>query len=264
MIVNFSEKIFKLRKEQSFSQEALAEQLNTTRQAISKWENNQGFPETEKLLMMGNIFEVSIDYLLKDTIDSNREDENGYYVNKDMVEGYLMQERKMAKNVSLGVSLIILSFVPYFLLNLNPVINTILIIAFATIGTVTIISTFSTEKEKYKILKREPLLFDDKYLKELRGRYETIKKRNFVLMFLASILIVVGLLAFLLEKRGIVSGIIVPYYPTFIVMIAVGIYIFVRILPILEAYRLLVENEKYINKLSFKLKKKAIKKVDNF
>lgn len=68
--MTFGEKLFKLRKEKGFSQENLAEKLNTTRQAISKWENGQGFPETEKLLMIGNIFEVSIDYLLKETAQS--------------------------------------------------------------------------------------------------------------------------------------------------------------------------------------------------
>lgn len=63
----FGEKLFKLRKEKGLSQEQLAEQMNTTRQAVSKWENDQGFPETEKLMMLGNIFSVSIDYLLKNS-----------------------------------------------------------------------------------------------------------------------------------------------------------------------------------------------------
>ena len=63
--MTFGEKLFKLRKEKGLSQEQLAEQMNTTRQAVSKWENDQGFPETEKLMMLGNIFSVSIDYLLK-------------------------------------------------------------------------------------------------------------------------------------------------------------------------------------------------------
>ena len=63
--MGFGEKLFKLRKEKGLSQEALAEKLNTTRQAVSKWENGQGFPETEKLIMIGNVFEVSLDYLLK-------------------------------------------------------------------------------------------------------------------------------------------------------------------------------------------------------
>ena len=61
--MSLGEKIFKLRKEKGISQEALAEQIGTTRQAISKWENNQGFPETEKLLQLSNIVEVSADYL---------------------------------------------------------------------------------------------------------------------------------------------------------------------------------------------------------
>ena len=70
--MTFGEKLFKLRKEKGLSQEQLAEQMNTTRQAVSKWENDQGFPETEKLMMLGNIFSVSIDYLLKKQRRSRR------------------------------------------------------------------------------------------------------------------------------------------------------------------------------------------------
>ena len=61
--MTFGEKLFKLRKEKGFSQETLAEQIGTTRQAVSKWENNQGFPETEKLLQISDIFEISLDFL---------------------------------------------------------------------------------------------------------------------------------------------------------------------------------------------------------
>lgn len=50
--MKLGEKIYKLRKEKGLSQEALAELVGTTRQAVSKWENNQGYPETEKLLML--------------------------------------------------------------------------------------------------------------------------------------------------------------------------------------------------------------------
>ena len=55
--MKLGEKIVKLRKEKGLSQEALAEQIGTTRQAVSKWENDQGFPETEKLLQLSNVFE---------------------------------------------------------------------------------------------------------------------------------------------------------------------------------------------------------------
>ena len=61
-----SEKIYKLRKNSGLSQEQLAEQLNVSRQAISKWEQGTAIPESEKLIAISNYFGVSVDYLLKD------------------------------------------------------------------------------------------------------------------------------------------------------------------------------------------------------
>ena len=54
-----------MEKEKGLSR-SLAEK-NTTRQAISKWKNGQGYPETEKLLMIGNSYGVSMDDLLKES-----------------------------------------------------------------------------------------------------------------------------------------------------------------------------------------------------
>ena len=61
-----SEKLYKLRKNSGLSQEQLAEQLNVSRQAISKWESGTAVPESEKLVAISNYFSVSVDYLLKD------------------------------------------------------------------------------------------------------------------------------------------------------------------------------------------------------
>ena len=47
--MKFNEKLQKLRKEKGMSQEALADELGVSRQAVSKWENGQVYPETEKL-----------------------------------------------------------------------------------------------------------------------------------------------------------------------------------------------------------------------
>jgi transcriptional regulator with XRE-family HTH domain len=63
----FHEKLQKLRKEKGLSQEALAEILGVSRQAISKWESGQTYPETDKLIALSEIFGVSLDHLLKDT-----------------------------------------------------------------------------------------------------------------------------------------------------------------------------------------------------
>ena len=71
--MNFAEKIYHLRAQHKYSQEMLAEKLNVSRQAISKWESGATLPETDKLIALSNFFGVSIDYLLKDnkTQDNN-------------------------------------------------------------------------------------------------------------------------------------------------------------------------------------------------
>ena len=61
-----SEKLYKLRKNSGLSQEQLAEKLNVSRQAISKWESGTAVPESEKLVTISNYFGVSVVYLLKD------------------------------------------------------------------------------------------------------------------------------------------------------------------------------------------------------
>lgn len=99
--MNLSEKIYQLRKEKGLSQEGLAEKLGTTRQAVSKWENNQGYPETEKLLQLSNIFEVSIDFLLKDDKSLKSADEKGYYVSKEMARGYIANEKRISRYVAM-------------------------------------------------------------------------------------------------------------------------------------------------------------------
>ena len=64
--MKFSEKLQKMRKDKGLSQEALSEMLDVSRQAISKWESGQSYPETDNLITISEIFGVTIDSLLKD------------------------------------------------------------------------------------------------------------------------------------------------------------------------------------------------------
>lgn len=63
-------KIAELRKEKNLSQEQLAEILNTSRQAVSKWERGEAYPDIERLKDLAIFFGVSIDYLLDYDIES--------------------------------------------------------------------------------------------------------------------------------------------------------------------------------------------------
>lgn len=64
--MTFGEKLTKLRKEHNYTQEQLAEVLGVSRQSISKWESDLAYPETEKLIRIGELFDCSMDYLLKE------------------------------------------------------------------------------------------------------------------------------------------------------------------------------------------------------
>lgn len=52
------------RRGQNLTQEQLAEKLGVTRQAVSRWESDTAYPETDKIVRMASLFGVSCDYLL--------------------------------------------------------------------------------------------------------------------------------------------------------------------------------------------------------
>ena len=65
-----ADKIIRERKRLGLSQEELAEKMNVSRQAVSKWEGGQSIPEIEKILQLSSLFGVTTDYLLKDEIEA--------------------------------------------------------------------------------------------------------------------------------------------------------------------------------------------------
>lgn len=66
--MTLGEKLSKLRKNYNYTQEQLADILGVSRQSISKWESDIAYPETEKLVKMGKLFECSVDYLLNEDV----------------------------------------------------------------------------------------------------------------------------------------------------------------------------------------------------
>lgn len=66
-----AEKLVRLRKEKGLSQLQLAEEINVSRQAISRWEVGLAVPSREKLRALSELYNVSVDYLLSDKADEN-------------------------------------------------------------------------------------------------------------------------------------------------------------------------------------------------
>ena len=67
--MTFCEKLADLRRRSGMSQEQLADRLGVTRQSVSKWESGTAMPELVKLISLSEIFDVSVDYLVKDWIE---------------------------------------------------------------------------------------------------------------------------------------------------------------------------------------------------
>ena len=67
--MSLGNKLAEARRAKNLTQEQLAEKLDVTRQAVSRWESDAAYPETDKIVRMAQILEVSCDYLLQDGVD---------------------------------------------------------------------------------------------------------------------------------------------------------------------------------------------------
>ena len=119
-----ADKITDLRKKNGWSQEELAEQLGVSRQAVSKWESAQSVPDMGRVVQMSELFGVTTDYLLKDTMEPAEYAAGGSYqpeapertVGMEEANAFLQVKEKNAVAVALGVLLCILSPVCLILL----------------------------------------------------------------------------------------------------------------------------------------------------
>ncbi len=114
-------KIIRLRKKNGWSQEELAEKMNVSRQAVSKWESAQTVPDLEKILQLSGLFGVTTDYLLKDELESEEYTdstaESGVKrVTLAEANEFIDWRRSAAVRIAVAVFLCIASVIPLLLL----------------------------------------------------------------------------------------------------------------------------------------------------
>ena len=82
--MTLGEKIYKLRTEKGISQETMANDLYVSRQAVSKWETDSSVPDLDKIKLLADYFEISIDELVSEKVVNNIKEINSekYDVNK--------------------------------------------------------------------------------------------------------------------------------------------------------------------------------------
>lgn len=63
--MNFNEKIKEIRKKQNLTQEQFARKIFVSRNAVAKWESNRGYPDIQNLITISEVFNISLDDLMK-------------------------------------------------------------------------------------------------------------------------------------------------------------------------------------------------------
>ena len=119
-----ADKIIRLRKKNGWSQEELAEKMDVSRQAVSKWEGAQTIPDLEKILQLSILFGVTTDYLLKDEIENEEltndtsSDATVKRISVEEANAYIEQRRKDSWRIAIATFLCILSPITLIVLSM--------------------------------------------------------------------------------------------------------------------------------------------------
>lgn len=109
--MNLSEKIMMLRKKEGWSQEELANHLQISRQAVSKWESGQSMPDTDKIIQLSQLFHVTTDYLLLDQ-ENEGNIQTEIYLSLTQVQEYLKIRKQSSLKIAFATFLCVISPIP--------------------------------------------------------------------------------------------------------------------------------------------------------
>ncbi|MFV0395364.1 MAG: helix-turn-helix transcriptional regulator [Coprobacillaceae bacterium] len=106
MNIEIANRLVKLRKDKNLSQEALANELGISRQAVSKWERAESSPDTDNLILLAQLYGMSLDELLstnqkkfesgetyEEPKEEKQKDDNKEYVHISLKEGIHVKEK---------------------------------------------------------------------------------------------------------------------------------------------------------------------------
>lgn len=172
--MTFGEKLKALRKEKGYSQEEFAEVLFVSRQAVSKWESDRGMPEVNTLIQISNMFGVTLDYLLKGEDQAEADQSSGYYVSREMIDGFLSHKKRRAKRIAAGVGIIVLSDVFGCFSGYREILLPLYWGCMA-VGIAVLIWDYFQPK-RYQEIYTKPLIFDEAVIKEFRKESDRNRK----------------------------------------------------------------------------------------
>lgn len=112
-------KIKYYRGEKEFSQEELAERVYVSRQTISNWENNKSYPDINSIVLLSEVFEISIDNLIKGDVEQMKKEINSEEIKKLNLYATMMAILMLVATILLMPMLKFIGlygFIPYFVL----------------------------------------------------------------------------------------------------------------------------------------------------
>lgn len=271
-----AEKIMQLRKKNGWSQEDLAEQLNVSRQSVSKWESAQSIPDLNKILAMSRLFDVSTDYLLKDDaeeeineplMDSIPINSDACFVSMEEANRFLNAKEITAPRIAIGTSLCILSPIPLMFLGaLTEVTNEngralwitenvagglgLILLAVVIAAAIALFLSCRSYTADFDYLDKEPI--ETAYgvtgmVQELKADYRDTYNRNNLIaacMYILSILPFFGALLFA-EQFGEEGIMMITGLCLMLAIIAVAVNRFVAVGIIWESYQKLLQEGDY-------------------
>ena len=263
-----ADKIVDLRKKSGWSQEELAEKMNVSRQAISKWEGAQSVPDMGRIIQLSELFGVTTDYLLKDRIEKEEpaqtDDADSCVRTLGMEEANRFLEIKdlNARRVAVAVMLCILSPVALILLGGAQSMGLLpwtemqaggagLLILILMVGAaVALFVTCNLRISPYEYLEKEPV--DTLYGVEglVRDRREKFRPTHTRLLTTGIVLCVAAVIplfvAMILREQE--SFLHVAATAGILALAAVGVLLIVRVSIVWGSFQMLLEEGSYSRK----------------
>ena len=262
-----ADKIIDLRKKAGWSQEELADKLGVSRQSVSKWEGAQSIPDMNKILQLSELFGVSTDYLLKDSLEApepltapeDADTEGATFVSMEEANAFLEYKRESAPRIALGVLLCILSPVTLLLMGgaqesgrlalteLQAGMIGLIVLLLMVAGAVLLFVLTGMRGNKYEYLEKNAL--DTAYgvsgmVKERMQREESDHTRNIAVGVVLCVLAAIPLFVLILWQ-GVDEFYGALGVAAIMALAAVGVYILVKASVPWEGYQALLEQGDY-------------------
>ena len=260
----FADKLIDLRKKNGWSQEELAEKLNVSRQAVSKWEGAQSVPDMSRIIQLSELFGVTTDYLLKDNLEQpepvqeNDEASLSRTVSMEEAIAFLTVKEENSRRVALGVMLCILSPVVLILLGgaqASGLLNWsedaaggigLTVLMLMVIPAVGLFIISNLRISRYEYLEKEPV--DTLYgvtgmVSDRKERFQPVYTRYLLIGILSCIASTIPLFFSMFFGKEPFRGAV--GFASLLVLAAVGVLLIVRVSIIWGSYQILLEEEDY-------------------